>query len=177
MEGQAMIDWMIEAVSFGGCNCDYGCPCQFERQPSLGHCRGFEVGRFERGHFADLRLDGLHYAVLYAWPGAIFEGDGSLWPIIDERADAAQRQALACVLLGGETDEARTHWWVYRATSSTLHEPAYKPFRFEVDIARRHGRVAIPGVLEASGRAIRGPATGEEHRVRHSGSGVIRAGG
>jgi hypothetical protein len=24
-----MISWSIEAVSFGNCYCDYGCPCQF----------------------------------------------------------------------------------------------------------------------------------------------------
>ena len=63
-----MIDWSIEAVSFGNCNCDYGCPCQFERRPSQGHCRGFEVGRIERGHFGDVRLDGLCYALTNAGP-------------------------------------------------------------------------------------------------------------
>ena len=26
-----MIDWSIEAVSFGNCNCDYFCPCQFNQ--------------------------------------------------------------------------------------------------------------------------------------------------
>ena len=87
-----MIDWSIDAVSFGNCNCDYFCPCQFERRPNNGNCRGFEVGRIERGHFGDVRLDGLCYALLYAWPGAIYEGSGAMQAIIDERADAAQRQ-------------------------------------------------------------------------------------
>ena len=54
-----MIDWRIEADAFGNCNCDYDCPCQFELRPSKGHCRGFEVGRIERGHFGDVQLDGL----------------------------------------------------------------------------------------------------------------------
>ena len=61
-----MIDWMIEAISFGGCNCDYGCLCQFERRPSQCDCRGFEIGRIERGHFGDVPLAGLHFAVTYA---------------------------------------------------------------------------------------------------------------
>src|SRR5262249_12207798 len=63
-----MVEWMIEAVSFGNCNCDYACPCQFESRPTRGHCRGFEAGRIERGHFGDVPLDGLCFAVLYAWP-------------------------------------------------------------------------------------------------------------
>ena len=161
-----MIDWMIEAVSFGGCNCDYGCPCQFERRPSEGHCRGFEAARIERGHFGDVDLAGLHFAVTYAWPGAVYEGDGEMQVIVDERADEVQRQALVTILHGGETEEARTHWWVFHAMSSQVHEPLFLPFEFEADIDRRRGRVSVPGLLEASGRPIVSPATGEEHRVR-----------
>ncbi|MEK6211981.1 MAG: DUF1326 domain-containing protein [Pseudomonadota bacterium] len=39
----ARIDWLIVGKSFGNCNCDYGCPCQFESLPTHGACRGFEV--------------------------------------------------------------------------------------------------------------------------------------
>jgi hypothetical protein len=86
--------------------------------------------------------------------------------IIDERADDRQREALTTVLHGGETEEAKTHWWVYHAMSSTVHEPIFKPIVFEADIERRTARVSIPGILEATGRPIRSPATGAEHRVR-----------
>jgi hypothetical protein len=161
-----MIDWRIDATAFGNCNCDYGCPCQFEQRPSRGHCRGFEVGRIERGHFGDVRLDGLCYALTYAWPGAVFEGHGEMQAIIDERADEKQRQALVTVLHGGETEEARTHWWVFHAMSTTVHEPLYKPIDLEIDIENRRARVSIPGLLESTGRPIISPATGEEHRVR-----------
>jgi hypothetical protein len=161
-----MIDWRIDAEAFSNCNCDYGCPCQFEQRPSKGNCRGFEVGRIERGHFGDVRLDGLRYAVTYAWPGAVFEGNGEMQAIIDQRADEKQRQALATVLHGGETEEARTHWWVFHAMSSTVHEPLYKPIDFEIDVENRRARVSIPGLLESTGRPIISPATGEEHRVR-----------
>jgi hypothetical protein len=161
-----MIDWSIDAVSFGNCNCDYFCPCQFERRPNNGDCRGFEVGRIERGHFGEVGLDGLCYAVLYAWPGAIYEGNGAMQAIIDARADAAQRQALATVLHGGETEEAKTHWWVFHAMSATVHEPLFKAISFEVDLDRRTARVDIPGVLQSFGRPIVSPATGEPHRVR-----------
>jgi len=161
-----MVDWYVEGVAFGNCNCDYGCPCQFERRPTHGDCRGFEVLRIDRGRFGEVPLDGLHAVLLYAWPGAIFEGGGAMQAIIDERADPRQREALATVLHGGETEEARTHWWVFRAMSSTVHEPLFAPIGFEVDLEARRARVAIPGVLEATGRPIVSPATGEEHRVR-----------
>jgi hypothetical protein len=161
-----MVDWYVEGVSFGNCNCDYGCPCQFERRPTRGDCRGFEAARIDKGHFGDVPLDGLRFALLYAWPGAVFEGGGTMQAVIDERADARQRQALATVLYGGETEEAKTHWWAFHAMSSTVHEPIFAPIEFEVDVERRRARVVIPGLIEASGRPIVSPATGEEHRVR-----------
>jgi hypothetical protein len=161
-----MVDWYVEGVEFGNCNCDYGCPCQFESLPTHGHCRGFEVVRIDKGHFGEVSLDGLRAALIYAWPGPIFEGNGEMQAIIDERADAAQRQALATILYGGETRDGATHWWVFHAMSSTVHEPVFKPIEFEVDIEQRRARVVIPGVLESSGRPIRSPATGDEHRVR-----------
>jgi hypothetical protein len=161
-----MIDWSVEAVSFGSCNCDYGCPCQFERRPGQGNCRGFEAGRIERGHFGSVTLDGLCYAVLYAWPGAIYEGNGAMQAIIGERADEGQRKALATVLYGAETEEAKTHWWVFRAMSTTVHEPIFKPIDVEVDIEHRTARVSIAALLQSTGRPIVSPATGEQHRVR-----------
>jgi hypothetical protein len=161
-----MVDWYVEGVAFGNCNCDYGCPCQFESLPTHGHCRGFEVVRIDKGHFGEVSLDGLRVALIYAWPGPIFEGKGEMQAIIDERADAAQRQALVTILHGGETRDAATHWWVFHAMSSTVHEPVFKTIEFEVDIEQRRARVVIPGVLESSGRPIRSPATGDEHRVR-----------
>ncbi len=65
----SMVDWSIEGVEFGSCNCDYGCPCQFESRPTHGNCTGFEVVRIDKGHFGDVPLDGLYLALLYAWPG------------------------------------------------------------------------------------------------------------
>ena len=160
------VDWYIEGVEFGSCNCDYGCPCQFESLPTKGHCRGFEVVRIDKGHFGTVQLGGLCAGLLYAWPGPIYEGNGDIQAIIDERADAEQRKALASVLYGGDTNEGATHWWVYRTMSSTVHPPLFKPIEFEVNIEARTARVVIPSILESTGRPIRSPATGAEHRVR-----------
>lgn len=161
-----MIDWYIEAISFGNCNCDWACPCQFESLPTHGNCRGFEAFEIEKGHFGDVRLEGLRAVLLYAWPGPIFEGNGEAQVIIDERASAEQRMALETVLHGGETEEAKTHWWVFRAMSSKLHETLYKPIDLKIDIKARKGYVSVPGVLESVGQPIKSPATGDEHRVR-----------
>ncbi len=162
----AHIDWIIEGVSFGNCNCDYSCPCQFESLPTHGDCKGFEVFRIDSGHFGNVKLDGLYGAVIYQWPGPIFEGKGAMQPIIDERASPEQRQALDTILRGGETDEAANHWWVYHAMSDTHHPTLFKPITLDVDVDGRRAKASIPGVLEAEGQPIKSPATGGEHRVR-----------
>lgn len=162
----AYVDWYIEGKEFGNCNCNYGCPCQFEDLPTGGKCYGLEVLHIDKGHFGDVKLDGLRAALLYEWPGPIFEGNGAIQAIIDERADKRQREALVKVLQGEETEPGKTHWWVFREMSSTVHEPLFKRIGYEVDIDARTARVSIPGVIESTGRPIKSPATGDEHRVR-----------
>ena len=162
----SMTDWYVEGTEFSNCNCDYSCPCQFEALPTNGNCRGFEVLHIDKGRFGDVILDGLNVAMLYAWPGPVFEGKGELQAIIDERADLSQREALVKILHGEETEEGATHWWVYHAMSDTVHESLFKPIEYEVDLESRTAHVKIPGVMESVGRPIKSPATGEEHRVR-----------
>ncbi len=161
----ANVDWYIEGVEFGSCNCAFGCPCQFEALPTYGDCRGVEAVRIEKGHFGDTDLTGLNLALMYSWPGPIFEGNGAIQAIIDERANADQRNALATVLYGGETDEEATHWWVFRAMSSTVHEPLFKAIEFTVDIETRTAKLSIPGIVEASGSPIISPHGGGPHRA------------
>ena len=86
--------------------------------------------------------------------------------IIDENADESQRLALETVLHGKETEEAATHWWVYRAMCDTVHDTLYKPIEYKVDIDGRNARVSIPGVLESTGTPIRPPHGDGEHRAR-----------
>jgi hypothetical protein len=84
----------------------------------------------------------------------IYEGNGECQAVIDERADDKQRDALATVLYGGETNEGATHWWVYRMMSSTVHPPLFKHIEFDVNIERRKARIVIPDVLQSTARPI-----------------------
>jgi len=162
-----MKDWYVEGIEYGNCNCAYGCPCQFEADPTDGNCRGFEVLRIDKGHFEDLDLSGLKIAMFYAWPGLISEGKGELQAVIDENANEEQRSALETILHGKETEEAATHWWVYNAMSDTIHPTLYKPIEFEVDMEAITARASIPGVLESAGEPIRPDNTADSvHRAQ-----------
>lgn len=163
----ASIDWYIEGIEVSNCNCDCACPCQFESPvPTHGDCRGFAAMRIDKGHFGKLKLDGLCAALLYGWPGPIYQGNGECQAVVDERADSLQRDALVAIVNGKETNEAATHWWVYTKMSSTVHPPLFKRFEFEADAQSRKARIVIAGVLECTARPIKSPATGAEHRVR-----------
>jgi hypothetical protein len=163
----ALIDWYIEGIEVSNCNCDYACPCQFESaRPTHGDCRGFAAVRIDTGHFGPVGLDGLCAALLYSWPGPIYEGNGECQAIVDERADDPQRAALAAIMYGKETREGATHWWVYTAMSRTVHPPLVNRFEFAADIGSRTAHVVIPGVLDSTARPIMSPSTGAAHQVR-----------
>ena len=161
-----MIEWYLEGVEFGNCSCDWCFPCRVESLSSRSDCAGFEVVRIDRGHFGDVDLAGLNMALLYAWPGPLLEGEGEIVPIIDQRASAAQRAALASILLGGHTQEGMTHWWIFHAMSTTVHAPIHRSIEFDVDVVAQTARVVIPEIIEATGRPIMSRHIDAEHRVR-----------
>ena len=161
-----MIDWYIKGNTYGACNCDHCCPCQFEGLPTHGHCQGFEVFQVEKGHFGDVDLAGARAAVIWAWPGPIFEGGGEMQIIIDDRVGAEQREALISVLSGEETAEGATHWWVFSAMSDTRHEDLVRRIDFESDMDARTARVVIDGLLQSTAEPIRSRVDGSPHRVR-----------
>ena len=159
-------DWEIKAREYGNCNCDYGCPCQFNALPTHGDCMAVVGYEIDEGHFGETRLDGLRAAFIAKWPGAIHEGNGAMQIIIDERADEAQRKALHKIMHGEETEPGTTMWNIFMTTMTTVHDPLYRDIQFEVNIDGRTGKLAIDGLVESKGEPIRNPVTGDEHRVR-----------
>jgi len=162
----ATVEWRVRADEFGNCNCAYGCPCQFNALPTHGTCEAAVGYKIHDGNFGDVRLDGLTAALFVQFPGAIHEGNGTMQLVVDERADARQREALVKILSGEETEEMATIWWVLGAMSPNKLQPLFMPIDFEVDVEARRARLNIRGLLEATGEPIRNPVTGAEHRAR-----------
>lgn len=162
----AMIEWSIEGTQFANCNCAYGCPCQFNALPTHGKCEAANGLQIDAGHFGAVKLDGLRTVGLYKWPGAVHFGQGIMQLVIDERADARQRDALVKILSGRETDDGATMWWIYSAMCPTKLEPLYRPIELEIDMDARKAHLVVPGLLESSGEPVRNPVTGAELRAR-----------
>ena len=43
--------WLLKGTEYGNCNCDYGCPCQFNGRPSSpdGDCRYAQFTEIDEG--------------------------------------------------------------------------------------------------------------------------------
>ena len=162
----ATIEWNINGKEYANCNCAYGCPCQFNALPTHGNCEAAIGYQIDTGRFGDVKLDGLRAVALYKWPGPVHHGNGTMQLVIDERADAKQRDALVKIMSGQETKEMATMWWVYSAMCTTKLEPLFKPIELKVDIEARRGQLVVPGMVESSGEPIRNPVTGAEHHAR-----------
>lgn len=159
-------DWHIKGVEFVNCNCDFGCPCQFNSLPTHGNCEAVAGIRVDEGYFGDTRLDGLSFAMTLKWPGAIHEGDGEAQAFIDERADEAQREGLLAIISGETSEPGATFFNVFASTLTTLHDPVFCPIEVEVELDGRRASVTVADQIEGRAEPILNPVSGEEHRAR-----------
>lgn len=160
-----MKEWSIQGEELANCNCNYGCPCQFSVLPTDGTCEAAVVYDIKKGHYGDVKLDGLRAAGVYKWPGAIHEGEGHMQLIIDERANADQRAAIETIMTGGDTNEMATMWFVFSAMCPNKHETLYAPISAELNIAERTGSAKAGGIFEITAKPIAHVVTGDPHRI------------
>lgn len=161
----AHANWRLEGEWIKNCTCAFGCPCDFNARPTQGFCKGLVGMRITKGSFEGVKLDGLSFFVTVDFPGPLHEGNGQAQPIIEERASAAQREALFKIMSGQHSMEG-TLFHIVSLIVTKMHEPIFAPITFEFDKAARVARVRIPGVLETEVEPIKNPVTGLPHRVR-----------
>lgn len=162
----AMVDWHLQGLNVTTCNCAWGCPCQFNALPTHGDCRAVAAIEIEEGFHGETRLDGLRIGMIMSWPGPIHEGAGAVVPIVDERADADQRESLLRIMTGQDTAPGSTIFQVFSTTFDTVHDPVFARIDLDLDVDAREARYVVPGLLEARGEPLRNPVTGEAHRAR-----------
>lgn len=162
----ALVDWFIQGVEFASCNCDWGCPCQFNAPPSRGHCRALTFVQVNRGRYGEVPLDGLRWGMLAAWPGPIHLGDGRMQVVVDQQADRRQRLALEAIAQGRDTEPGTLVWQIFSTTISSYLPTLARPIQLEVDVDARMASLYVPDVVQGSADAIPNPKTGAPHRAR-----------
>jgi hypothetical protein len=149
----------MKGIMFGSCNCDWGCPCNFQAAPTHGFCDGFYCTYVEEGRFGDVVLD----QVKFLWgghaPGPIHEGEGTSMLILDEMTTAEQRDAIEALWRGGGVGSPFDE---FASVTSIWHDPITAPIEMELDGIRSKAKVAGGAIFELAMDRVKNPVTGED---------------
>jgi hypothetical protein len=163
MSEPAKIKWRIAGEEVANCNCSWGCPCQFNARPTTEDCEALIAFQISDGYFGNTRLDGVRFARLQWFPGAVYEGNGVRRTIVDEHATKEQREALIALDSG---QHGGPYWEIFAAICPNLIEPLFAPITLEIDREKRRATIRISGTAESEVEPIKNPVTSEEHRAR-----------
>ncbi len=96
--------WEIRGEYMESCNCDYVCPCVYtnpQGPATNDHCYSMMLYHIEAGRADGVVLDGLAFGLAIRSGRVMADGEWVFAAVVDERADEAQRDALARIA-GGE---------------------------------------------------------------------------
>lgn len=82
------------------CNCDYGCPCNFNGFSTYGFCRVIVLFYIKNGSYGNVRLDGIDVISASSWTKAIHEGNGTTQLFVSKNATEDQRMAIVNISSG-----------------------------------------------------------------------------
>jgi len=151
-----MAKWSIETEYIQSCNCDYGCPCNFNALPTTGSCEALNGYHIRKGAFNGTKLDGVTVAWGLWWPKAIHMGNG-VGKLYIDNANAAQRRAVEAIFSGKEGGGVFT---VFNSTFAKTLPPEARSIDFHYDGYNSWFRVENVGEVRA--RNIKNPVTGAD---------------
>src|SRR6185437_2173241 len=93
-------------------------------------------------------------------------GGGEALPIVDVRADAAQRDALLRIMTGQDTKPGATMFNVFASMLSKAYDPVFTDIDFAVDVEKRRAHLKVKDYIDQRGEPIVNPVTGAEYRGR-----------
>ena len=152
--------WNLNGTAYIACNCDWGCPCNFNALPTKGFCEGGWTWHVENGAVDDVRLDGLTFSVFVKWPGAIHHGNGEGMILVDDRANDAQRQAITALVSG----KFGGPWGILAWTWPKVHGP--RPVTYEITGKGMSSAIKAGDALSIEYTTIKNPVNGHEAHPR-----------
>ena len=136
------------------CNCDWGCPCNFEAPSTQGFCEGTYVWRVESGHYHGTTLDGTTFAMFGSYPGLVHEGNATTLVLVDDRVPADRRAAVESMI------QSIPPFSIFLALTTNMLGIRYAPFDLHLDGIRSH--LTVPQVMELQLAPMQNPVTGED---------------
>jgi hypothetical protein len=154
--------WTMSGANYGSCNCDWGCPCNFDVPPSYGHCDGVYMFAVRAGSYGGVPLDGLHFAWAAHSPGALHEGNLTSVLIMDEPATPDQRAALEALWQSGESG---LPFDIFQSITSAWLETVYAPFEVELAGINTKAKIAGGKIYDLVQSRVKNPVTGDEEEL------------
>jgi len=160
--GEKIPRWEFKADYVESCNCDFGCPCNFNGFPTDGHCEAAVGYHIREGRYGRTKLEGTDVVAVYGWPSAIHRGGGTMRLYVGDAATPEQREALVRIFSGRAKGSGP--FAVFAGTVATEEEPVFAPIEMHID--GRRSRFHIPNACEVALAPHTNPVSGEVQDVR-----------
>lgn len=117
--------------------------------------------KVRNGRYGDVKLDGLTFGLMAAWPRAIHEGSGTAKLFIDEGASRTRREALEKIVKG---QAGGRPWPIFARTFDRWLDTSFVSFEWTFDEANSHYKAGdqIVAALEP----MRNPVTGVDYAAK-----------
>ena len=159
---QEIPDWNLKADYVETCNCDYGCPCNFNGFPTDGFCRALVLYHIRDGNFGKVKLEGLDVITALSWPKAIHEGNGTEQLYITKKADGSQRDAIIRIFSGQSKGDGP--FALFAGTFKYILEPQFTDIVTRID--GKKSSFSVPGIIDVQMESFVNPVTGEEQETK-----------
>lgn len=154
--------WRMKSDYVETCNCDYGCPCNFNGFPTYGFCRALVLYHIREGSYGNEKLDNLDVVSAGSWPKAIHEGNGTMQLFISKEATAGQRAALLDIFSGKAKGEGP--FAIFATTLKYFLEPQFVEIKVKID--GKKSTFSVPGIIDVKLESFKNPVTGEEQQTQ-----------
>ena len=140
--------WHLKIDYVETCNCDYGCPCNFNGFPTYGFCRHLVLYHIREGNYGDIKLDGLDVADAISWPKAIHEGNGTMQLYITKKA-LEDDQCKTCITryISGKS-KGEGPFVIFAGTIKYFLEPQFVDINVKIDGKR--SSFSVPDIMDVS---------------------------
>lgn len=154
--------WRLKGSILGSCDCEHGCPCNFNVAPTNGGCAGVYVWVIKEGHYGKTDLSGLTIVNGGTYPEAMHKGNGHDIYVVDDRATPEQRMALERLAAGKGVGAP---FEVFEKIASKRSPTIYAPVEVHLDGIR--SRVKIDGgrIYDLALSRTKNPVTGKEEVI------------
>ena len=155
-------EWHLKADYVETCNCDFGCPCNFNGFPTSGSCRALVLYHIRDGQYGNVSLNGVDVVFAASWPKAIHEGNGTTQLFVSEKASPEQRDAVIQIFSGNAKGDGP--FAIFAPTFKFILEPRFAAINVKID--GRRSSFSVPDIIDVQIENFRNPVTGEEQDTK-----------